>query len=370
MFIPQGLLIGKNLFNLQQLCGANVLLDFIMSLSSIKPYIHLVHATEEGAPLKLPNPGTDATSTLKTCKLLIKDYDIIWRILSLPILEPLTEERLSKVITVIHACLYVSLSLTWSYTLSVTGTSTSAKGAAAAPLKEDDNENIISEIVDTSLEIYKRIMLVMKSSVRVGGQICQNVHMFASWLLLSGLKYIMKTASTSTSATISLFKEQTAKKQGYNTLCISLAAHAVQLLGSLFDDLKSEISLGSLNRLANADKLIAGPHASPSFKYNKFGYYSAWQRIEMLMSNINITNLLFSLASASYRKAGLLRSLSRASSYDHKDKSALLSPTNTQELDDESCFSSDESSRDEDSEPILGHLFREHDDSQGLRRCR
>ncbi|CAG2184280.1 unnamed protein product, partial [Oppiella nova] len=112
----KGLLIGKNLFNLQQLCGTNVLLDFIMSLSTIKPFIQLVHATEEGAPLKLPTSGPD-THILHTCKMIIKDYDIIWRILSLPILEPLTEERLSKVITIIHACLYVSLTLTASNTL-------------------------------------------------------------------------------------------------------------------------------------------------------------------------------------------------------------------------------------------------------------
>jgi hypothetical protein len=206
-------LIGKNLFNLQQLCGANVLLDFIISLPSIEPYIHLVHATEEGAPLKLPSAGTDAASILRTCKSLIKDYDIIWRILSLPILEPLTEERLSKVITIIHACLYVSLTLTCSNTLTSGGSSPSIKGATAAPIKEDDNDNVISEIVDTSLEIYKRIMNVMKSSIRVGGQICQNVHMFASWLLLSGLKYIMKTSGTS-SLSIPIVKEQGVKKQG------------------------------------------------------------------------------------------------------------------------------------------------------------
>jgi len=53
----------------------------------------------------------------------------------------------------------------------------------------------------------------MKSSIRVGGQICQNVHMFASWLLLSGLKFIMKTSGT-TSLSIPIVKDQTVKKQG------------------------------------------------------------------------------------------------------------------------------------------------------------
>ncbi|XP_054157835.1 E3 ubiquitin-protein ligase UBR4-like [Oppia nitens] len=379
----KGLLIGKNLFNLQQLGGTNVLLDFIMSLSTIKPFIQLVHATEEGAPLKLPTSGSDI-HILNTCKLISKDYEIIWRILLLPILEPLTEERLSKVITIIHACLYVSLTLTASTTLaSIAATS---KGATAAPSKDDENDTIITEIVDTSLQIYKRILMVMKSSIRVGGQICQNVHMFASWLLLSGIKMIMKssptgsggtsgsntTTITTTTATSSSSgvggitgmptKEQT-KKPGYNTLCISLASHAVQLLSSLFDDLKSEISLGSYNRLSNAEKLTSH-HSSTSFKYNKFGYYSAWQRIEMLMSNINITNLLFSLASASYRKAGLMRSISRLDSLEKNEKNISPSVTSVHDLDDESCFSSDDSSRDEDSEPILGHLFKEQDDSQ------
>jgi len=145
-----------------------------------------------------------------------------------------------------------------------------------------------------------------------------------------------------------------------------LASHAVQLLGSLFDDLKSEISLGSYNRLANAEKLTSHHSSSSSFKYNKFGYYSAWQRIEMLMSNINITNLLFSLSSASYRKAGLLRLVSRNTSCDKDDRNTSASGANSHELDDESCFSSDDSSRDDDSEPILGHLFKEQDDTQGM----
>lgn len=136
----------------------------------------------------------------------------------------------------------------------------------------------------------------------------------------------------------------------------------MQLLGTLFDDLKSEISLGSYHRLANAEKLTSH-HSTPSFKHNKFGYYSAWQRIEMLMSNINITNLLFSLASASYRKAGLLRLVSRAVSSEQTERQS--GTASSHEVDDESCFSSDDSSRDDDSEPILGQLFKEQDDNQG-----
>ncbi|CAG2121127.1 unnamed protein product, partial [Medioppia subpectinata] len=174
----------------------------------------------------------------------------------------------------------------------------------------------------------------------------------------------MKTSPvTAIALTIPGPKDHATKKQGYNTLCISLAAHAIQLLSSLFDDLKSEISLGSYNRLSNAEKLTSH-HSSSSFKYNKFGYYSAWQRIEMLMSNINITNLLFTLSSASYRKAGLLKTVSRTASLEQNDKTNSPSVSNSHDLDDESCFSSDDSSRDEDSEPILGHLFREHDESQ------
>lgn len=147
-------------------------------------------------------------------------------------------------------------------------------------------------------------------------------------------------------------------------MCISLASHVVILLSSLFDDLKSELSLGSLQKSFSSDKLQpSSQHHFSSFKYNKFGYYSAWQRIEMLMSNVNLTSLLFSLASMSYRKAGLLKLVSRAASSDQDFHSTRSN--SVKDFDDESCFSSDESShQDEDSEPILGQLFKEQEEEK------
>ena len=216
----KSLLISKNLLNLQQLGGTNFLLDFIMSLSSLQSYIQLVQATEEGAPLKLPNNSNEASTNIKSCKSLIKDYDIVWRILSLPILEPLTEDRLSKVITIVHACLYISLTLTCSNIIISHGNqkstspsigSTVGSGTGQSPAKDDSDEiGVVNEIVDTSLGIYKRCMLVMKNSNRVGGGVCQNIHLFASWLLLSGLKYILKSSGSQ----LNVPKEQATKKQG------------------------------------------------------------------------------------------------------------------------------------------------------------
>ncbi|XP_017491761.1 PREDICTED: uncharacterized protein LOC108379908 [Rhagoletis zephyria] len=51
-----------------------------------------------------------------------------------------------------------------------------------------------------------------------------------------------------------------------------------------------------------------------TFKYNKFGHYSAWQRIEMIVSSqLNVIQLLFSYLSTGYRRACLIRTTSLAS---------------------------------------------------------
>ncbi|RWS17081.1 E3 ubiquitin-protein ligase UBR4-like protein [Dinothrombium tinctorium] len=346
-------LLSKNLFSLQQLGGANILLDFIQSLNTVRNYIQPVLAAEEGAPLKLPTTVSDAFSVVKTAKTLIKEYDIMWKILNLPILEPLTEDKLNIVITIIHTCLYISLSLaTASSILTINGSSlksTAVIGATAAGMSmkdetsaEENDNYLITEIVEMSLEIYRRVITVMKNSLRVGGQCCQNAHLFACWMLLSGVKYILNLTPSKSSTT---HKSEDSShvhkgKQGHITMCIPLVGHALKTLSSLLDDLKFETGLTGVG--IRIEKLTGA--SSGSFKHNKFGCYSAWQRIEMLMSNINLTSLLFSIASHGIE---------------------LIAPTSgfvsggISDIDDECCFSSDDSSRDEDSEPILGHLFKE-----------
>lgn len=388
-FDSKSALLAKNLFHLQQFGGANVLLDFVMTLPSIVPYIQLVQATEEGAPLKLPTTTTDATSLIKSAKHLIRDFDVMVRVLSLPILEPLTEDRLSKIITTIHAGLYVSVSL-----VSATAILSVRQNSGTDHGTELEEQLLVADIVDISLDTHRRIMHLMKQSLRVGGQCCQNAHLFASWLLLAGLKYVIGLSPAKSVSTGPGYKTPSSdgasrrQIQGYSTICISLALHAIKTLNCLLEDLKSEAALdpGNSNRL---EKLASVTH-SGSFKYNKFGCYSAWQRLEMLLSSVNITNLLFGLASVSYRKAGQLRSLrvqqiQAAQSVNAPTPAASSTSSNNIEhvaelisirtpsagahcgaisdLDEEcfSCFSSDDSSREDDSEPILGQLFKETD---------
>ena len=376
-------MMSKNLFN-QNFGGANILLDFLMGLQSIEPYIQLVHATEEGAPLKMPTSVADAHALMKSCKSLSRDYDMLSRILSMPIFEPLTEDRLSKIITIIHACLYISASLAAASSILQMSVRTSGAHAAGPTTihREESEEGesfFVNEIVDMSLDIYKKIMALMKSSPRVGAQVCQNAHLFATWLLLSSLKYILSLNPSKFSGTradsVASHGSSKAIRQAYSTQCIPLATHAIWTLGSLLEDLKSESGqdAAAIQRLER----LTSPNPNSVFKFNKFGTYSGWQRLEMLMSSISLTNLLFSLASVSYRKAGMLRTTSSrhhqfrqlstpgSSASSHDPIEILRTPSvpcPTSDIDEECCFSSDDSSRDDDdSEPFLGQLFRESD---------
>ena len=389
-------LMSKNIYNLQSLGGANILLDLAMTLSTIEPFIQLVQAAEEGAPLKIPVSVQDAHTLLKSCKLFIKDYDILVRILSLPILEPLVDDRLSKLLLTINASLYISVNLVAAS--SIIQLSNSRGGILHREDSEEGENYFIAEIVSKSLDTYKDILSVMKTSLRVGGNVCQNEHLFATWLLFSGLKYIIgltpskipgirsESAASHGQESVTGHRSDAGHRsdhrykmrQGYTSHCISLANHAVKSLNVLLDDLKSESGLNATSTI-RVERLTS-PNPSNTFKYNKFGCYSAWQRIEMLMSNIGVTNLLFTLASVSYRKAGTMRlqkhqssqstsmhpqaqTPSSISSIEHQDShnlDTLRTPSaghHASDVDEECCFSSDESSRDEDSEPILGQLF-------------
>lgn len=394
-------LLAKNLANLQLIGGANSLLDFAMSLGTIAPYVQLVAAGEEGAPLKLPSTLQDAMATLRSTKQLSKDFDIVSRILSLPILHPLREDLLSKILTLIHASLYISVSLVTASSISsiVAMKSTSSCSTTTTTIsvlhREDSYEEStgeplnpqIYEIIDTSLDIYRRIMQMMKKSLRVGSQVWQNSQLFACWLLLSGLKFILQLNPAkilgnkeSISSTINYSPKV---RQGYTIQCIPLANLGIMTLNSLLSDLKNESGVDQSISL-RMERLQSSSN-STCLKYNKFGCYSAWQRIEMLLSGLPLSSLLFSLGSASYRKAGVLRisrilhsqphhapipltPVSSVSSNEHvidlMRTPSVGGHAGQSDIEEECCFSSDDSSRDEDSEPMLGQLFRESERSE------
>lgn len=345
-------LISHNQMYFQYIGGSNVLLNLINNFTMLKPYVLHLLAIEEGAPLRLVKLDSNVFELI--CDRMESDVGLVNQMFALNrLLEPLSCDRISKMIVIVQACLYAALTLI----------SHSCQENICSSDKENFTslEKSILSISDKCLELYKNLFEIFRQSNRVAGQICQNAHMFTSWMLFTGLQIILNTKSSSNASNST---NNNKRQQGYNFLCISLAKHALKLMSYLLDDLhlefgdqsdqmlddvddaSRETSLNSLQELnflkkfsfsnqPQQDNLLSpsssqssisstcglstpsnnirsnsstGPISAPIFKYNKFGHYSAWQRIEMIVSsNLNIIQLLFGYLSAGYRRAGLLR---------------------------------------------------------------
>lgn len=82
------------------------------------------------------------------------------------------------------------------------------------------------------------------------------------------------------------------RQQGFGVLCVAITNELISLLVSLLEDLKVE---GGVTAAAMSSS------DSPA-ELNIFGHYTAWQRVLKLTTSVNLTTLLFNLASISYRK--------------------------------------------------------------------
>ncbi|XP_054720473.1 E3 ubiquitin-protein ligase UBR4-like [Uloborus diversus] len=368
----KALLLAKNKLALQLLSGVDVLLDMSLSLPILSQYTAKLQDSLGGKGLLLPSCTTGALRITNSYKALASDIETVGKALSLPVLEPLTEDRMRKLMKITLSCLYASITVATSTGIPGLSGSPQLKGTNA---KDDENESCSVAIVETSLEIYNTIAAVISNSTRAGGYVLQNLHMIGSWILLGGLQYILnfnpsqsgeraKEASSRGKVT----PDQTPSKakdtapttkpiilkiqQGCGVLSVALATHAMTLLSALLDDLRVEVGQNLIENVGGSLFASRGPFTVADITEK----FTAWQRVQKLTSSINLTNLLFSLASVSYRKACMLKRIQK-NTQDGDNFSS--SDSNTYYEDD---FSSSEDSSvetDDDSEPILGQWFEE-----------
>ena len=84
-------------------------------------------------------------------QVLLDDISIVWRVFSLPILEPLTVKRLEKIVTVTMGCLYVAVSVATTNTIMSLASGTPTK--CNPPAKEEDIENYGVNIVHKTVSV-------------------------------------------------------------------------------------------------------------------------------------------------------------------------------------------------------------------------
>ncbi|ESP04880.1 hypothetical protein LOTGIDRAFT_156120, partial [Lottia gigantea] len=360
-----GDLIGeRNRAALLQLNGAETLLNACTDLVFLGKYIQRYKDASEGKSFYMPATLCEALTTRNSYICLLSDISIVWRAFSLPMLEPLTNERLGKIVTVTLGCLYASMTVAVSNTINNMVKPVANQPAAS---RDEEIEGYGISIVQKSLEILSTVSNTIKNSTRAGGNVAQNLNLLSSWVLLKGFQGLLsltpaiilerkdskgKTqdsgAKTEKPSQQSRPSSGKSTFQGFGVLSVALGTTLANLLTSLLEDLQVEGSPAPIEMSSRVVK--EGMEIAITMPLN------AWKRVRKLTATINIIDLLFSLVAVSLRKATLLKRLKQGS--DNSETSTSSSSDSNTFYEDE--FSSEEdSSEDDEADSILGQLFQE-----------
>ncbi|XP_050389975.2 E3 ubiquitin-protein ligase UBR4 [Patella vulgata] len=361
-------LVGqRNRLALLQLNGAETLLNACVDLVFLGKYTQRYKEACGGKNFALPTTLCEALTTRNSYICLLSDVSIVWRAFSLPMLEPLTTERLGKIIDVTLGCLYASMTVAISNTIN-----NMVKPVASQPSasRDEEIEGYGISIVQKSLEILNTVSAAVKNSTRAGGNVAQNLNLLATWVLLKGFQSLLSltpavilerkdsirgrsqesSQKTKESTTPSRPSSGKSTFQGFGVLSVALGSTTASLLTSLLEDLQVEGSPGPLEMSSKTVKTSMDVYSCITMPL------TAWKRVRKLTSTINIIDLLFSLVAVSLKKATLLKRLKHGSD-SSETSSSSTSDSNTFYEDEFS--SEDESSDDDDQDSMLGQLFQE-----------
>ncbi|KYM85360.1 E3 ubiquitin-protein ligase UBR4 [Atta colombica] len=366
--------ISNNINILQNMGAGDTLLDMCLNLPHLSRYTRKYQAYLSKKGFSLPANASEAHTIRHSLHSVVSDINIVHNVISLPILEPLTSQKLEKLSLLTMSCLYCSIAnATASSIVGITNavspkcsTNTAANSQTNQNTKTTDEEydSLAITVVEKSLEIFGQVSNVIKNSTRAGGHILQNHLLIGVWLLVAGLQAQLTVSSFSAadkgkeekgkspskardgSGRVNLMKVQ----QGFGVLSVALASHALNLMSALLEDVSIE---------ANSDVIVAVPEPAP---LDILSTATALQRAVTFLQAVPLNHLLFYLATISYRKACTLK---RVQKHPLEGDALSQSDSTTYYEDLLSCSenSTDEEqtimSAEEDSEPILGLWFEE-----------
>ncbi|XP_044730066.1 E3 ubiquitin-protein ligase UBR4 isoform X3 [Chrysoperla carnea] len=364
---------------LQELRASEVLLDLSLKLPTLRKYSSKYDDTIGGKPFSLPSNHTETQAVRSSLSSMVSDITLVLDAISLPILEPLTIPKLQKLMTISGSAIYcafwgaMSVNSGSSATTSVSPRTSSTQSTTtntgqSTISKEDDLDTLAIQLVETVLEIFNYVTNTIKKSTRTGGHVLQNHVLIGAWLLVSGLQAqisasrlnLMSVGTTErersspredkgrspskardNSSRVNLLKVQ----QNFGVLSVALATKALSLMSELLDDLHIEISSSTVV----PDTIEPAP-------LNITAESTALQRTVRLLSAAPINQMLYYLATISYRKACTLKRIQK-----HPPEGDTFSQSDSTTYYEDMISCSDETSTDEDddSEPILGQWFEE-----------
>ncbi|XP_069695727.1 E3 ubiquitin-protein ligase UBR4 isoform X2 [Periplaneta americana] len=368
----KNLFIQKNVASLQALRAGDILIDMCLNLPHLTRYIHKYRDAVAKKGFSLPASHSEATLVRHSLQALVNDISLTWSALSLPVLEPLTPDKLEKLCVLTMSCLYCAVSNATASSLLGISSAISPKctgttsGTAAGKGGEDEGgaDSHAITVVEKALEIFSLVSGVIKTSTRAGGHILQNHLLIGVWVLITGLQTQLSASSflaadkgkddkgkspnklREGSSRINLMKVQ----QGFGVLSVALASQALTMMSALLDDLQVETACCE-------DSMTQGPEAElEPASLDILGQFTALQRAAKFLAAAPLNQLLFYLATISYRKACTLK---RIQKHPPEGDTFSTSDSTTYYEDDFSCSDESSADDDDDSEPILGLWFEE-----------
>lgn len=398
----QNVFTSANIAFMQAHNAGDIILKVCSSLPILSRYYQRYEeSTLHGKPLYLPITHADAVSIKTSLPQISSDISVLSLALSLPVLEPLSPNKISQLSKCAMSALYcavmasISCSVlsmsssssqksssststatqqTQQPTVSTTTTATGAAATAAAVKEADEtssSEDHARNIVDKALEIFSTVGYIFNTT---RNHIYHNHLCMGAWLLITGIQGAMGASGSSSTKILTasaLVADDTSKgklgqgrsvepltssstgrvnlfkvQQGFGVLNAAIASHSLTLLNELIEDLKVEARAGD-------DQLNTEKVPEPA-GFDILGQYTSLQRIVRVLNSTTMQQLLTFLATVSYRKAC---SLKRVNVKNEGDPISFSDST-TYYNDSISC-SEDSETEEEDSESYLGLWFKE-----------
>ena len=325
--------VAKNTALLHGLKAGDFILDFCCSLPKLGIFISQWNDSTNNEVNCVPTSISEAHTLRLTLQELLDDIDVASKALSLPLLEPLTNNRLTRLSKVVMGCLIASVSVATAQNIcefsenstqfqashaSIVRKISSQNSTGTAPStnslrKECQLEGYASEIVEKSLDLFNTILATIRESTRAGGHILQNYTMMGAWVLIKGLSLqIDKTSliTNQTSTEEQSYSESsnpqklndnqnkmdtTTDKQGFSVLTVALGSQALTLTAMLIDDLSTETKDADDEETRTVE---------PASVFDLFYPFMATQRVALILQSTQFVSLLFHVAMLSYSKAG------------------------------------------------------------------
>ncbi|KAK3907858.1 E3 ubiquitin-protein ligase UBR4, partial [Frankliniella fusca] len=369
----ESVFVMKNVATLQALRAGDLLLDMCLSLPHLSRYIHKYREAILKKALSLPSTHSEATLIRHSLQALVSDLSLAWSVVSLPVLEPLSPEKLEKLSTLTTSCLYAAVCVaTASCVLGITaaGQQKCTGGNSAASKVEEDSlaDSLSITVVEKALDMFNLASTAIKNSSKAGGHIHQNHLLIGVWVLITGLQTQLSASSSLVPEKSGSSKDDKGKspskvregsnrinlmkvQQGFGVLSVALTSRALTMMSTLLEDLQIE---GSVNETSSEHVTVEPAGLSI------LGNYNALNRAAQFLSAAPLNQLLYYVATISYRKAC---SLKRIQKHPPEGDNFSTSDSTTYYEDDLiSCSeesSGDDDDDDDDSEPILGLWFEE-----------